>query len=233
AAPDGASAIDAWRLAHEAERLFHGTPSGVDTGLALGPGLCVFHPRPGALPVRTELPGTGLSLVVSAVPRNDACGPLVAGIARRMAEGDAPTAERMAALGRIAEEAAGLFAALEAGSVAARHHGAERGADSAGAARVPDTAPVTELARAIAGLADEAMEHLRCLGLGNEAQDALLDAGREAGGLGGKLSGAGGGGAFYLVAPDRRTAGHVAAAIRRAARRLGVVLVAPVSIMRI
>ena len=201
----GAPLADVWRLAHEAERLFHGTPSGIDTGLALGPGLSVFLPRPDGLPARVDLPAAGLWLVVTAVPRGDACGPLVAGVARRMAAGDTPTVERIASLGRIAEEAAAILG------------GEDR----------------TSLPAGIGALADEAMTCLRGLGLGNDAQDALLRAGLGAGGLGGKLSGAGDGGAFWVVATDRRSAARVADGLRRAARRLGIRLVAPVRIVGI
>ena len=40
----------AWSLAHDAERLFHGTPSGIDTGLALMNGMHAFLPRAPRLP---------------------------------------------------------------------------------------------------------------------------------------------------------------------------------------
>jgi mevalonate kinase len=202
---------EAWRLAHEAERLFHGTPSGIDTGLALGAGMAVFHPRAGGLPTRTPLPPRGLWLVVAAVPRDAGCGALIAGIAGRLAAGDAPTAAHIAELGRIAVTAAGLLG-------------------EPGSGVLTDT-PTS--AAALAGLAEEAMLHLRGLELGNGNQDALLDAGRGAGALGGKLSGGGGGGAFYLIAPDGRTAARVARRVRRASMLLSIEMPSPVQVVRL
>ena len=46
----------AWALAHDAERLFHGTPSGVDTGLSMLGGTCVLSPHPPGLPGIQEGP---------------------------------------------------------------------------------------------------------------------------------------------------------------------------------
>ena len=53
----GAERRDAWHHAHDAERLFHGTPSGVDTGLSLLGGLLAFRPRPPALPSNRGIAG--------------------------------------------------------------------------------------------------------------------------------------------------------------------------------
>ena len=193
-APGAVGADDAWRVAHEAERLFHGTPSGIDTGLALSPGLSVFRPRPGSLPERLGLPRRGLWLVIGAVPRDARCGELVAGVGRRMTGGDLPTAAALGALGDIASRAARLL-------------DPDRDGDGNG-----------DRAECLGALATEAMTHLRALGLGNPTQDALLEAGARCGALGGKASGAGGGGAFYLVARDRREAERVARGVEEAAR---------------
>ncbi len=62
-------------------------------------------------------------------------------------------------------------------------------------------------------LAGEAQELLAALGVSTPALDRILEAGRAAGALGGKLSGAGGGGAFFLVCSDEDTAGRVRQAI--------------------
>jgi mevalonate kinase len=76
------------------------------------------------------------------------------------------------------------------------------------------------------------MRLLRELGLAIPAQDALLSAGRAAGALGGKLSGAGGGGAFFMVAPDHRTAVGIARSIVSEAGRQGTVLAEPPRVIR-
>ena len=51
----------------------------------------------------------------------------------------------------------------------------------------------------IGRMADRAQQLLRSAGLSTPELDDLLSYGRAAGALGGKLSGAGGGGAFYLI----------------------------------
>ena len=73
-------------------------------------------------------------------------------------------------------------------------------------------------------LADRAMETLRRLGLSTPGLDRLLAAGCAEGALGGKLSGAGGGGAFFLVARDAGSAAAIAGRIRREAEAAGIPL---------
>ena len=67
---------------------------------------------------------------------------------------------------------------------------------------------------ALGAVAAAAHGALASLGLADPAQDRLLQAGRRAGACGGKLSGAGGGGACFLVCPDAATAARVLAAVQ-------------------
>jgi len=199
----GRDGNSAWELAHAAERLFHGTPSGVDTGLSLMEGMCAVFPQPGGLPRAERLPPAPLWLVVAAVARNGACGALVARLAARMNEGDPAALAAVNALGAIAR------AALQA-------------------LREPVGA---DLASRVARLADDAMEHLRGVGLANPAQDRLLATGKRAGALGGKLSGAGAGGAFFLITADEESARSVARSVDAEAREQGIPLGAPVKVI--
>lgn len=191
-----------WELAHDAERLFHGTPSGIDTGLSLLDGLFAFQPRPPALPEYQPLFGAPLHLVVAAVPRSEACGALVAMLGERMSAGHPETRDAIQDLGRAAGAARKVLAASAGGE-----------------------------ARDVARLADQAMDRLRGLGLSSPWLDRLLEAGKRAGALGGKLSGAGGGGAFFLVARDAESAERVAASLKREAARGGILLAAPVRVL--
>lgn len=185
-----------WRLAHELEKLFHGTPSGIDTGLSIREGTYAFHPRPGSLPAVERLPGALPALVVGAVPREGSCGALVADLSRRVRGGDAAAIRSVDALGGMAQAAAHALRPRTAGT-----------------------------ARLLGELADRAMEVLRGLGLSVPGLDALLDVGKRAGALGGKLSGAGGGGAFYLVAPDDDAAVEIARRVGDEAAWMGIRLV--------
>ncbi len=55
-----------WRLAHAMEGAFHGTPSGIDTGLALIEGLGLLRPRPPELPALSMLYGCPFALIAGA-----------------------------------------------------------------------------------------------------------------------------------------------------------------------
>jgi mevalonate kinase len=191
---------EAWRLAHSAENIFHGTSSGIDTGLALMGGTCVFLPHPPALPACERLEHPPIWLVVGAVPRDAACGELVGALSRRLSAGDVAVRTRIEALGGLAAAAA---AVLRAG-----------GGDAA---------------RRIGHLADDAMGHLRDLALSTPALEKVLDTGRAAGALGGKLSGAGAGGAFYLVAEDEASARSLAAHVQKDCQSAG--FVSPVRVL--
>jgi mevalonate kinase len=185
-----------WHVAHEAERIFHGTPSGIDTGLALLDGMFSFDARPPGLPLARALAGPPLHLVVAAVPRAASCAALVASVSQRMRDGHRPTRESMERLGGIAHDAREVLRE-------ARPDAPER----------------------IGRLADEAMGSLRRLGLSSPALEMLLDAGRAHGALGGKLSGAGSGGALFLVAKDAESAAVIARALQEHADRAALPMV--------
>jgi mevalonate kinase len=191
----GGEATRAWSLAHQAERLFHGTPSGVDTGLAMIGGTCVLRPRPPGLPAYSRIPARGLHLAVGALPRDAACAALVGGLAARMRSGDDSTRASIDALGHISAEASETL--------------------STGGPRV---------AEALGVLAVAAMDRLRSLGLSNADVERLLEEAAAAGALGAKLSGAGGGGAVFAIAPDRDHAAFIASRMEAAAAESGMVL---------
>jgi mevalonate kinase len=182
-----------WELAHEAERLFHGTPSGIDTGLALLGGLHRFLPQPPGLPRAQRLRGFPMELVIGAVPRAASGGSLIAGLRERVLDGDRATRRRLSRLGGLALAAA---AVLEAG----------------------EAQGLEELGR----LATQAQELLAALGLSTPELELLLGEGLAAGALGGKLSGAGGGGAFYLLYDRPETAEAGVQRLRRACARAGL-----------
>lgn len=191
-----------WQLAHELERMFHGTPSGVDTGLSLLAGATAFSPKPPGLPLWEHLACAPLWLVVGAVPRAAGSGSLIRGIGERMASDEKDVRDSIQALGTIADRAKHE---LSTGA----------GADSIGA------------------LAEEAMDVLRALELSNPWLDSLLSEGKRSGAVGGKLSGAGGGGAFFLVCVSEKSAQENAVALSRAADERGITLVAGPRTLRI
>lgn len=250
--PAPATRHDQWRMANELERLFHGTPSGIDTGLAtFGDTRYFDFPSAGrrqmSLPEARPLADPPGILLVGAVPRRGDTKSLVAGIRRAWDRNDGELKSRIAALGDLAAEAGRLLGTAAAGSrsgdgepaagsdrTAARGSGRRSGVGAAGSApgevadrangqlepRAPspshteartDHAAAGELGR----MADAAHEELRALGLSSEELEAALNAGRRQGALGGKLSGAGGGGAFYLVFESESEANGALEALRR------------------
>ncbi|MFW5694481.1 MAG: mevalonate kinase [Alkalispirochaeta sp.] len=177
-----------WRRAHQLETFFHGTPSGIDTGLAALGGVQAFRfgPSPGReLPTATPLLGRLPPLVVGSIPRRRSTRELVAAVRRRHDENPATAAPVLAALGSLADQAITHLS----------------------------DAPVSPAF--LGEIASVAQEQLSALGVSSASLERILRAGIAGGALGGKLSGAGDGGAFFLVCPDADTVGPVHAAVRR------------------
>jgi mevalonate kinase len=180
-----------WQEAHRLEHVFHGTPSGIDTGLSVYEGASLITPDPHGLPSRVpaHLPRAGL--LVGAVRRTASTAELVAAIRRRRETGPAPVDATLARLGELS-------------LLAARRE------------TCPDAAT---LGRA----ANEAQVLLAELGLSTPTLDTALAAMDRAGAYGAKLSGAGGGGAFYGVFESVERAEGAAQELRRAAAQEDIV----------
>ena len=153
-----------WLLAHEAEKIIHGTPSGIDTGLALKKGIYAFAGNTRSLPAKTQLKGAPFTLLVGSVARTRSTKELIEGIK------DQNVFSSMEKLGAYASNAISLLQTVPPSSVAS-----------------------------LAQLANDAQDTLRSIGLSTGELDLLLKTGLQNGALGGKLSGAGGGGAFFLL----------------------------------
>jgi mevalonate kinase len=177
-----------WELANDLERVFHGTPSGIDTGLATFGDLRYFSfDGPGLPRVASRAPLRGY-ILTAAVPRSGDTKSLVGEIRRRWDAEDGVTRRRIRELGEIAAEAAAL---LESSN--------EPDPENAEG----DTAATVWR---LGTLAARAQEALAALELSSPHLGALLDVAGRRGSLGGKLSGAGGGGAFYALFDDETKA---------------------------
>lgn len=172
-----------WAVAHELERFFHGTPSGIDTGLSALGGIRAFHfEKEGVLPRAVPCALPPMKLVVGSVPRETDTRTLVAGVRERLESNRKETGAHLQALGEISR---GVISRASSGGI-------------------------DQFARAM----DEAQEHLRSLGLSTDLLETIMTRGKDAGAMGAKLSGAGGGGAFYLACPDDDTVCSVISALR-------------------
>lgn len=181
-----------WKLAHEAEAFFHGTPSGIDTGLALLDGLYAFTPSPPELPEAERLRGGPLYLVAGAVPRRSSTRELVGGLKARLDREERGVRDTISKLGELSRDATALLRS-----------------------RPTPHDVLGELAR-------DAHALLSRLGLSTPLLDELIKTGIDLGATGGKLSGAGGGGAFYLVYGDHSSAEAGARALRARAAELRI-----------
>ncbi|MCG8481336.1 MAG: mevalonate kinase [Spirochaetales bacterium] len=190
---------ETWALAHRLEHFFHGTPSGIDTGLSSLAGVQAFHfdRGPGRLPSPRRLDVPLPSMVVGSTPRERSTRELVASVRGLLESSERRVRPLLDRLGTLCGEA---IAVLSTGRLQSPVQDAD--------AEAPDVSAT------IAGLADRAHSTLRALGVSTPHTDMLLDVGRTNGALGGKLSGAGGGGAFYLVCPTDECATGVLERIR-------------------
>jgi mevalonate kinase len=161
------------RLAWRAEAQFHGTPSGIDTALALREGWWALDTS--TRPVTAApLADPGLSLVTGSLVRVADTKALVGGLAARRAAGEPLVVDTLDELGAVARQAVAAWGT-----------------------------PSLDLP----SLVNRARVGLRRLGLETAALTAVLEAGMACpGALAGKLSGAGGGGAFVLVFANRSSA---------------------------
>lgn len=172
-------AQDTWRMAHQAERYFHGQPSGVDTALALGQGLVTFQHATTSMLKTESCNISPFTMVVGILPRTQSTRTLVNHVNHQLKTEHDATLSLLAELGDLAV--------------------------------LPS---VTDEAWTVLGdRANQAQILLQRLGLSTPALDHSLAAGLSAGAYGGKLSGAGGGGAFVLFCQDTDSACEVARAV--------------------
>ncbi len=189
-----------WLQAHRLEEVFHGSPSGIDTGLSTLEGSWLFQSNQGsengALPLATACPLPELHLVVGSVPRMEDTRTLVARVAEQQRVAPAKTTAILRRLGQLSRSAAGQSAT-----------GAPEDASEPGT--------LTTDSAQIAGYAREAHQLLSTLGLVTPEVARLIAIGEETGAMGGKMSGAGGGGAFFLVCPTAESAHRVHQALQQ------------------
>ncbi len=191
---------DVHRLANVLEQYFHGTPSGIDTGMACDRFPAVWTPLSGDIPVRSTLRLPKLHFLYGAFQRTGNTARTVGSIRSQMKERKTSTVKAISDLGDISREFIGISEKPE-----------------------PDTALFAEQTGV---LAIQAQKTLAGLGLSLPDLDILLNIGLAHGSTGGKLSGGGSGGAFWLIYPDEisRDNGLKALNIELAAARINLLL---------
>lgn len=155
-----------WKLAHEGEKLVHGTPSGIDTGAVLHKGLNAFYDFNNALPALVPCKLLGGWLVWGYIPRALPARVCI----EKVAQARASSAYRE--LMHIAQQSFELV-----------------------------TSPYrnADVIETIGSFAERATHCFEDLDLNPRKMADLSALAKQEGALGGKLSGAGMGGAFWFV----------------------------------
>ena len=177
-APRGIPESFIWQAANRGEAVFHGRPSGIDTGLALGGGICAFTFGGAELPERRRIVAPRLALLAGYLPRETSTRALIDRLAELKRERPHWVEKRLVRLGDLTQAAIGLMA---------------------GTAK-------QDLPESLGALTNQAHALLTELGLSTEHTERVVDICRTEGAWGAKLSGAGGGGAFFAICPDLKTA---------------------------
>lgn len=173
-----------WFLANELEKYFHGTASGIDTGLSCSDTALSFVFGNKGLPEKEVLPWPDFPLIYGTVPRQGNTRDLVAGIRNSFQEKPEYINEIMGRLGKLGRDFTEILVKGNSGCF-----------DKTGK------------------LALEAHELLSGLDLSVDIIDRIIDIAVSNGSPGGKMSGAGGGGAFWVTAENHVSALKICAAV--------------------
>jgi len=193
---------DVHLLANRLEERFHGTPSGIDTGMASDTSVSAWIGTGGDIPERRPLRLPSWSIIYGALPRSSTTGESVGKLRHMKESGDRWVISAMEKLGRISSEF------IQAASLP----------------RNETVFPVTA-----AGLANEAQTVLASLGLSTEELNIIIRMALNMGATGGKLSGAGMGGAFFLTAGSPGSRDRLMAGLSKELSRRGIRLTEPLT----
>ncbi len=185
-----ATPLQRWTVANELERQFHGTPSGVDTGISTLGSARAFWFNAEGIPEEVEITLPPGYVLAGAIPRHSSTKALIGELRTRIATQGAEPRNALAALGELSAAAAASLAARSP-----ERNGPQRGREQL-------------TIETLGARADRAHAILRRLQLSTTLLDDVLDLGRRLGATGGKLSGGGGGGAFFLLFSQQSAAEH-------------------------
>lgn len=191
---------DLHRFANRLEGLFHGNPSGIDTGMASDTGPSEWTAVENDIPQRRPVQIPEWHLVYGALPRTGSTSESVARLGRLRTAGDSTVIQGLTELGGIAESFKRLSAI--------------RG---------------TKFSQDAAKLVNRAQDILRTLGLSVPSLEDILGMSEDYGALGGKISGGGQGGAFFLCFLDEDSRDLVLEKLNREIRSKQIRLVVPLT----
>jgi len=188
-----ADSTQLWAIAHRLEHAFHSTPSGIDTGLSIHQTARGFIAASTAgLPHCVPVTLPAMYLCYAAVKRTTNTKLIINALRTKVEAGNVQIVQTLQKLGLIAQTALGK----------------------------QDSMPIDY--QQFAALANEAQQYLHELGVSNDTLETLLTACRQAGAGGAKLSGAGGGGAFFALTDKQSLATDICTAIEHTAQTSGI-----------
>jgi mevalonate kinase len=195
------------QLANRLEGLFHGTPSGIDTGMSSDDGTTAWLGSDNGLPRREAIMIPEWNLIYGALPRTGSTAESVQSLRMSVKAGDDRVINAINELGEIA--------AVFIETAAAAHSDNE------------------QFSCAAAALVNRAQITLASLGLSTPVLEMLLESATEAGATGGKLSGGGLGGAFYICTRDRASRNRIIDFLAEDLRRKEIILTVPLTALDI
>ncbi|MCK5736123.1 MAG: hypothetical protein KAH21_06565 [Spirochaetaceae bacterium] len=192
-------------LANQLERRFHGTPSGIDTGMASDTGVAAWYKNGGDVPEREPLTIPEWFIIFGALPRTMPTADSVMQLRRLKESGDSSVTAGLKELGSISSDFISTVKNYE---------------------HMKSGFPLEA-----AELANQAQKVLSSLNFSTDELDTLLNLARREGALGGKLSGGGMGGAFYICAPNRNTRNRILKTLPEKIAKQGISLTVPLTAM--
>ncbi len=209
------------RLAHQLERYFHGTPSGIDTGMASDTEPAAWLPKQNLqdIPRRIPLKIPEWYLSYGALPRSAETAATIRQLKTAMEAGEKQTVRDMEVLGEISRDFIRLTGQYE----------------SAGHPESGDALPKNSQAakpafpRAAARLCARAQSILSRLKLSPPPMDRIFLLAQQCGALAGKISGGGMGGAFWLCAESKESRDNMNLTLSQMLREQNIQLAWPLT----
>ncbi len=174
--------LNLWKAANRGEETIHGKASGIDTALSLTQTLARVCPLTAARPQITPIADFKgeFYLIAGSIPRSKNAKALILEIKKGMETGESQITEAMRSLGALVETVVGTL-----------------------------SNDIPELANKLGSMCTHAHQLLKNCGLSHPFIDTLILEAMDKGSSGGKMSGAGGGGAFFLIADTEKAARNI------------------------
>ena len=199
--------LEVHQLANQLEKRFHGTPSGIDTGMSGDTSTSAWIKKNKSIPEFHPISLPPWSIAYSALPRIQPTAESVERLKKKAASKDSSVISAIKELGNITNSFI----------------------DHAETFTEKKTLKADSFPEIAAGLANKAHSILSSLELSTSAMDLVLKLAQEKGALGGKISGGGMGGAFFICAPDRVCRDQLIRTLPEELARRGISLSLPLS----